>query len=272
MTELLELNFRSDIPVTKELWVGSDDDIIKAMFASTQNDVCDDKGRIIDPNTNKPMTDAAKQGRINYLMRFRHGTPFENAGIIKFWMDAPIKVYREFHRHRIGWSFNEESGRYSELRPDFYIADRDRNLVQTGKVGHYIFEPGSDEQYALYKNMIKTSNWVAYTNYQQMLAAGIAKEVARDCLPVNIYSRQQASANPRSIMAFLSLRTAREAYWDPEDSGEWDGWYEANPGGAMFPSKPMREIEMVADQIEAYFKEHYPMTWRAFDQNGRVGP
>lgn len=269
---ICELNYRSDIPVTLELSCGGDDDVIKAMFASTQNDVCDSKGRLIDPQTGEPMTKKAKQGRINYLMRFRHGTPFENAGVMKFWMDAPIKVYREFHRHRIGWSFNEESGRYSELRPDFYIAPRDRNLVQTGKVGHYVFEPGSDEQYALYTEHTRAANWDAYQRYQCMLDAGIAKEVARDCLPVNIYSRQQASANPRSIMAFLSLRTAREAYWDAEDSGNWDGWFEANPGGAMFPSKPMREIEVVADQIESFFKKRYPLTWEAFDQNGRVGP
>ena len=265
----LDLTFRSDIPVHKVQAMGSDDMVILSMLASTQGDVMDDKGRIIDPKTEKVMTEKAKQGRINFLMRNRHGTPFEH-GAMSFWMRAPIKVYREFHRHRIGWSFNEESGRYSELKPEFYIAERDRNLVQEGKPGHYIFKPGSREQYDEYVQQIKASNFDSYARYQKLLDEGIAKEVARDCLPVNIYSSQWATANPRSIMAFLSLRTKYDPFWN--EHPEWPGWFSQDPDGAQFPSNPMREIEMVAEQIEEYFSEQWPMVHKAFCQFGRVCP
>ncbi|WP_204268146.1 FAD-dependent thymidylate synthase, partial [Escherichia coli] len=66
------------------------------------------------------------RGLINYLMRDRHGSPFEHNSMT-FYVQAPIFVFREFMRHRIA-SYNEESGRYRELRPVFYVPARERNL------------------------------------------------------------------------------------------------------------------------------------------------
>jgi thymidylate synthase (FAD) len=85
-----------------------------------------------------------------------------------------------------------------------------------------------------------------------MLAAGIAREVARIVLPLSIYSSMYVTMNARSLMNFLSLRTKRE--------------------GSHFPSFPQREIELAAEQMEAVFAELMPLTFAAFNENGRVAP
>ena len=149
-------------------------------------------------------------------------------------------------------SYNEESGRYTQLKPVFYIPAPERNLVQKGKPGHYDYVPGTVVQHQdLIGRMIDQYD-AAYKTYEENLAAGIAKEVARMVLPVGIFSSMYATCNPRSLMAFLSLRTKDEE--------------------SMFPSYPQREIEMCAEKLEAAFAQQFPLTHRAFCENGRVAP
>ena len=90
------------------------------------------------------------------------------------------------------------------------------------------------------------------TSYQRMLEAGVAREVARAVLPVTLYSSMYVTMNARSLMNFLSLRTKRE--------------------GTHFPSFPQREIEMVAEKMEALWEPLMPMTAATFSANGRVAP
>lgn len=190
-------------------------------------------------------------GLMNFLMKGRHGSPFEH-GLMTFRITAPIMVWREFMRHRIGFSYNEQSGRYMELLPVFYIPPAHRPLVQIGKAGAYQFVPGTDEQY---EYCIASSKWAyttAWVEYKGQLEKGIAKEVAREVLPVATYSSAYVTCNPRSMMSFLSLRTK------DEDS--------------MFPSYPQWEIEQVALKMEEVFKELYPLAYEAFNANGRVSP
>ena len=85
-----------------------------------------------------------------------------------------------------------------------------------------------------------------------MLDAGVASEVARVVLPVSTYSSMYVSMNARALMNFLSLRTARE--------------------GSHFPSYPQREIEMVAELMEAEFAKLMPLTYAAFEKSGRIAP
>ena len=84
------------------------------------------------------------------------------------------------------------------------------------------------------------------------LDAGVAREVARAVLPVATYSSMYVSMNARALMNFLSLRTARE--------------------GSHFPSYPQREIEMVAEKMEAEFATLMPLTYGAFEKSGRIAP
>lgn len=252
---MTEVAFSSDIDVRLLRESASDIDVIEAMLVSTHGG--DTLRYIEEEMVREGQTQAeAIAGKIGFLMANRHGSPFEH-NYFRFFMRCPIFVYREHHRHRIGISYNEESGRYTQLSPEFYIPGPDRNLVQVGKPGAYNFEPGSIEQYALMRDHHMEACRTAYRLYEELLDAGIAKEVARMSLPVNIYSSQVVSLNARSMMAFLSLRQA------PEDS-----W----PSAPLFPSKPMKEINMVADVYEAALQEHMPLTWEAFVMNGRVAP
>jgi thymidylate synthase (FAD) len=149
-------------------------------------------------------------------------------------------------------SYNEESGRYRELNPVFYVPGPSRNLVQVGKAGAYDFLPGIPEQTALVDAEVRAVCSAAYESYQRMLDAGVAREVARIVLPVTIYSSMYVTMNARSLMNFLSLRTKRE--------------------GTHFPSFPQREIEMVAEKMEDFWVDLMPLTAETFNANGRVAP
>jgi thymidylate synthase (FAD) len=219
--------------------MGGDDSVVRSARVSTTSGTTGDIS-----------LGEREKGLINYLMRDRHGTPFEHNGFT-FYVEAPIFVFREFMRHRIA-SYNEESGRYKELSPVFYVPDENRKLVQVGKPGAYTFEDGTYDQKVIVPTDIKRVNTEAYKAYQRMLDKGVAREVARVVLPVNIYSSMYVTMNARALMNFLSLRTTRE--------------------GTHFPSFPQREIEMVAEQMEEFFAEKMPVTYETFNKNGRVAP
>jgi thymidylate synthase (FAD) len=242
--EAKEISFRSDVTVELVRHSASDADVIFAARVSTQGEQT-----LEDASSGADATERDR-GLINYLMRDRHGSPFEHNSMT-FYVQAPIFVFREFMRHRIA-SYNEESGRYRELRPVFYVPGPERKLVQVGKPGAYDFEDGSQEQHDLTVSEIKASCTQAYESYQRMLDAGVAREVARAVLPVTLYSSMYVTMNARSLMNFLSLRTKRE--------------------GTHFPSFPQREIEMVADKMEAAWESLMPMTAAAFSAGGRVAP
>jgi len=236
-----EIVFREDMSVELVKSSASDADVIWAARVSTAGDKSlEDVG-----------SDASKsEGLINYLARERHGSPFEHTSMT-FFISAPIFVFREFMRHRIA-SYNEESGRYRELKPVFYIPSKERKLVQIGKAGAYTFVDGTPEQYEITVKSIKETCVLAYDNYQKMLDAGVAREVARAVLPVTLYSSMYVTMNARALMNFLSLRTSRE--------------------GSHFPSYPQREIEMVAEKMEAEFAKLMPITYGAFQKSGRIAP
>jgi thymidylate synthase (FAD) len=233
-----KVKYRSDVTVELIDVMASDDAVVRAARVSTGANA----EKLVDPKKDA--------GLINYLMRDRHGSPFEH-NAFTFYIEAPIFVFREFMRHRIA-SYNEESARYKEIEPVFYIPSVKRKLVQVGKVGAYEFEQGTLEQLGKVYRSTYNANISAYVEYQKMLDAGVAREVARGVLPVNIYSSMYVTMNARALMNFLSLRTTRE--------------------GTTFPSFPQREIEMVAEQMEEWFEVEMPMTYKAFNKNGRVAP
>ena len=240
-TRTSEIIFRSDMTVELVKASASDADVIWAARVSTAGE------QSLEEFGEDP---ARSAGLINYLARERHGSPFEHTSMT-FFISAPIFVFREFMRHRIA-SYNEESGRYRELSPVFYVPDADRKLIQIGKPGGYTFIDGTKEQLEITQAAMKESYILAYQQYQVMLDAGIAREVARTVLPVGLYSSMYVTMNARALMNFLSLRTARE--------------------GSHFPSYPQREIEMVAEKMEVEFARLMPLTHAAFEKSGRVTP
>jgi thymidylate synthase (FAD) len=237
-----KIDLRSDITVELVKSSATDSDVLFAARVSTVGEQSLDELKK-DPERSK--------GLINYLMRDRHGSPFEHNSMT-FFISAPIFVFREFMRHRVGWSYNEESGRYRELQPVFYVPGADRKLVQQGRPGKYVFVEGTAEQHELVSRSMEESYLQAYRTYQEMLAAGIAREVARAVLPVGLYSSMYATCNARSLMHFLGLRTQHEL--------------------AKVPSFPQREIEMVGEKMEQEWARLMPLTYAAFNANGRVAP
>lgn len=174
---------------------------------------------------------------INFLYKNRHMSPFEH-GSFTFFVDTPIFVAREFMRHRT-WSYNETSGRYKELEPRFYMAPKDRPLVQQGPIGNYYFTEGSPEQYGEVFMRTMESYEASWYAYQSMLNKKVAKEVARNVLPVATMTQFYATANPRNVMQFLQLR---------------------NDGPAL------KEIRDVAVKIEEAFAQAMPLTYNAYKE------
>jgi len=180
---------------------------------------------------------------INYLMRERHGTPFEH-NAFRFHIRCPIFVAREWFRHRIG-SFNEFSGRYSEFTPDAYIPPVEDIRTQTGKPGNYTYEQAEQHVAIDARNRIEYAYKVAFDAYNHMLAQGVAKEIARTVIPVGAYTEFYWTVNARSLMNFVSLRTHETA---------------------------QLEIRAFADRIEQHFAQHMPITHEAFTKHGRRAP
>jgi thymidylate synthase (FAD) len=187
--------------------------------------------------------DDAAKGLINFLMRERHGTPFEHNSF-RFHIKCPVFVAREWFRHRIG-SFNEFSARYSEVIDEFFVPNDFEVRKQVGKPGAYHFAP-VDEDVALEAvAIIDKANKIAYEAYKKMLDMGVAKELARTVLPMGMYTEFYWTVNARSLMNFLSLRLDKSAQAD---------------------------IRKYARRIEAIFAQQMPVTYKAWVENGHVCP
>jgi thymidylate synthase (FAD) len=182
------------------------------------------------------------EGLIRFLMRERHGSPFEH-GYFRFIVKAPIFVVREHHRHRAGHSYNEWSGRYSKLEAEFYVPDYVR--TQVGKPGAYSFEPVDPAVREQARAEIRAVAEQAFEAYERMLEQGVAKEVARTVLPLSLYTKYLWSCNPRSLMHFCSLRNSEQAQF---------------------------EIREYAKAAESFLERLMPVTHAAFVANDRVAP
>jgi thymidylate synthase (FAD) len=181
-------------------------------------------------------------GLIRFLMRERHGSPFEH-GYFRFVVKAPLFVVREHHRHRAGHSYNEWSGRYSKMEPEFYVPEFVR--TQVGKPGAYTFEPVDEEIAAVVRDEIEENARRAFEAYERMLEQDVAKEVARAVPPLSTYTKYYWSCNPRSLMHFCSLRNHEAAQY---------------------------EIRQYAAAAETFLERLMPITRAAFVANGRTSP
>jgi len=179
---------------------------------------------------------------IRYLMTHRHGSPFEHA-VFKWFIKAPIFVVREWQRHRIA-SYNEQSGRYATFEPQFYVPDHVRAQSPTNLQSSTLVAHGGAEVSAMLED-IKNHAARSFQLYQRLMHRGMAREMARMVLPVNLYTQFHFTVNARSLMNFLSLRNADDAQW---------------------------EIRQYAMALESDFSQLMPMTYDAFIANGRMAP
>jgi thymidylate synthase (FAD) len=191
----------------------------------------------------KAELDDSDAGLIGFLMRERHGTPFEHNSF-RFHVRAPIFVAREWFRHR--WSsFNEFSMRYARATDNFYVPAPEDVRSQVGKPGAYSFEPVSPELAETTREELRAVYEASYAAYERLVELGVARELARAVLPVGAYTEFYWTVNARGLMNFLSLRNAETA---------------------------QREIRRYAEACERFFAERMPITYEAFLANGRIAP
>ena len=134
----------------------------------------------------KEVMEDGDAGLIRFLMRERHGTPFEH-NAFRFHIRAPIFVAREWFRHRIG-SFNEFSMRYAKATDEFYVPAPEDVRSQVGKPGAYSFEPVTDEIAQTTRDELAAVYAAAYSAYERLVEMGVARELARAVMPVGAYT------------------------------------------------------------------------------------
>lgn len=203
--------------------MGSDETVARAARVSTGKDLLD-QGKI--------------EGLINYLVREGHSSTLEHC-VLTFRFEVPIFVHRQIMTHRT-LSKNSESGRYTELKPHFYIPDAGRPLINKGtsaapvlthsEDGDLLEKVEGDNEYV---------SWMSWALYQDLLGAGVAKEVARNVLPLNTYTSMWATGNLLGWFNFLRLRNGTHGH-------------------------PQYEIQEVAKGVEAHIKDLYPLTYEAW--------
>jgi thymidylate synthase (FAD) len=213
----------------------------------------------------------ATTGLLEFLVRDRHGSPLEHA-LLTFYIETPLFVVQEMLRHRVGFSYSQESARYRELKPVFWVPAAKRKLHQVGKASKYRYMAGTDRQAQRTLDIKRRgyeASWAAYREEMENVDPDglspedlmtvkegekiiYAKEVARSNLAHGIYTSIVVTCNPRSLMHFLELRTKDER--------------------AKRPSNPQRELNDVADLMEAHFAKAFPVIHKAFNDHGRVCP
>jgi len=191
----------------------------------------------------KAEMDESDEGLIRFLMRDRHGTPFEH-NAFRFHVRAPLFVAREWFRHRVG-SFNEFSMRYAKASDEFYVPEPEDVRSQIGKPGAYSFEQVEPELAERTREELQAVYDAAYTTYNRLVEQGVARELARLVMPMGAYTEFYWTVNARSLMNFVSLRAAETA---------------------------QREIRRYAEACERFLAEMMPVTHAAFVANGRVAP
>jgi thymidylate synthase (FAD) len=200
---------------------------------------CDDATRMSVPGHEHLPGD---EKLLRYLWENKHATPFEMAGVT-IEVQAPIFVFREWHRHRVPFSYNEMSARYTPLPDVNYIPTVERLMINSKTNKQAATIKGASELSNIYAEGFQLSLRKSYEDaeklYQDALAHGVPKELARIHLPVGRYSRMRASANLRGWLAFITLRSAPSAQW---------------------------EIRQYSDQVGKIIEALFPRTWQLFQE------
>ena len=182
-------------------------------------------------------------GILNFMMRDRHGSPFEMV-VLKFRVYAPIKVIWEWVRHRMA-SYNIKSTRYVEWEKDYYRPQPEQIRKQVGKPGNYSTEQivdGTEHQMSV---LYEVAMEAAFNFYSNLVEMGMHKELAANILPMGSMTEMIWNVNARSLMNFLSLRNEEHA---------------------------LEEIRICAAMVEQLAETVIPETLALWNKHGRVTP
>lgn len=144
---------------------------------------------------------------IEFLIKHKHTSPFEMVKF-KFHIKCPIFVQRQWIRHRTA-NVNEISGRYSVLKPEFYIPDK---ICVQGEFNKQMSgdEIKDQEIIDLFNEYIKTGN-EQHSTYTKLIEKGVSKEMARIGLPLNMYTEFYWCIDLHNLLNFMRLRSAPNA-------------------------------------------------------------
>ncbi|MGJ8453994.1 FAD-dependent thymidylate synthase [Pseudothermotoga sp. U03pept] len=147
----------------------------------------------------EPIDEERDKRLLEHLMKSGHESPFEHI-VFTFHVKCPVFVARQWMRHRIA-SYNELSGRYTEMADEFYIPDLEKrgNMNSDNRSVQQIFEESYER---------------SYEQYKKLLEMGFQRELARLVLPLATYTQFLWTINARSLMNFLSLRADSHAQWE----------------------------------------------------------
>ncbi|MFC2130805.1 FAD-dependent thymidylate synthase [Bacteroidota bacterium] len=174
---------------------------------------------------------------IRYLMRHRHTSPFEMVEF-KFHVKLPIFVARQWIRHRTA-NVNEYSGRYSEMKNEFYLPELEqlRHQSSMNRQARGDRELPKKDAENILKKLDKTQEKL-FNDYESYLAKDLARELSRINLPLSTYTEWYWKIDLHNLMHFLKLRL------------DWHAQY---------------EIRVYAEKITELIKPIVPLTYQSFE-------
>lgn len=182
--------------------------------------------------------DESDKKLLGYLYKNRHTSPFEMCKITLN-IKMPIFIMRQYVRHRMQ-NLNEVSARYTELPNEFYIPEKWRKQDTKNKQGSInSVDWDKCDYHANLNSLLKLNNDSCYKNYEDLLSRGVAREMARMVLPVNIYTEIYACWDLKNLLHFITLR---------EDS------------------HAQAEIQEYGKAVKSILQELYPWTMEAYEK------
>lgn len=159
----------------------------------------------------EPRNDGSDEKLIRYLWRNKHTSPFE-AVVFTFDIKCPIFVARQWHRHRT-WSFNEVSGRYTQLPNEYYVPDVHVLTTQHQSNKQMRTDEVHPEAEA-FRVVINSICARAFNEYNFLIDRGCPRELARGVLPLNTYTHFFGTVDLRNLFHFLALRLHPHAQYE----------------------------------------------------------
>jgi len=151
---------------------------------------------------------------IRYLITHQHWSPFEMAHVVME-INTTRSIAAQILRHR-SFTFQEFSQRYAEvtLRPELPAFRRQDAKNRQNSVDD--LSPDTlDHCWAIAADVLVTS----LKAYQNLLELGVAKECARELLPLCTPTRLYMAGSVRSWLHYIDLRTGNGTQLEHKEIG-----------------------------------------------------
>ncbi len=187
----------------------------------------------------KEVFDKADEKLARFLWVHGHTSPYRHTFYTFHWK-APLFVFRQAFKYQVGstWreyeaegasislevfdtffdtdkgcSWNEVSGRYVEWTPEFYVPSTMRANPSHGNKQASVELPADFDHEGEHKAMLAECE-NAFRLYRERLERGVAKEIARMCLPQNLYTQAYWTVSLQGVIHFLSQRMKADAQYE----------------------------------------------------------